>query len=74
MRRRRGNLITTTNCHIDCSNRFVAQIFVNATAGVSVAACLSVLVHLGGTMVSGVVRHVLSLVDASGKELQKKPK
>ena len=72
MRRRRGNLITTTNSHIDCSNRFVAQIFVNATAGVSVAAC--VLVHLGGTMVSGVVRHVLSLVDASGKELQKKPK
>ena len=35
---------------------------------------LSVLVHLGGTMVSGVVRHVLSLVDASGTELQKKPK
>ena len=35
---------------------------------------LPVLVHIAGSMVSGVIQHEVALIDAEGKVLQKKPK
>lgn len=84
LRDRKGNLITTTSSHITSSNRLMADIYVNDTSDVrmrkrfEVQHCvmkgLPVLVYIAGSMVSGVIQHVVALIDAEGKVLQKKPK
>lgn len=81
---RKGNLITTTASHMASSNRLMADIYVNDTSDVrarkrcDVQHCvmkgLPVLVYIAGNMVSGVIQHVVALIDAEGKVLQKKPK
>lgn len=84
MRGSKGNLITTTTSHMMSSNRLMADIYVNDTSDVGVGKrseaqhCvmkgLPVLVYLAGSMVSGVIQHVVAMIDAEGKVLQKKPK
>ncbi|KAK8827701.1 hypothetical protein WA577_007248 [Blastocystis sp. JDR] len=70
----KGNLIVTATSHVESSNRLVADIFVNEASGRCVMKGLPVLVHIAGSMVSGVIQHVVALIDAEGKVLQKKPK
>ena len=81
---RKGNLIVTSSCAFESTNRFIARVFANDQINVEVylrdnrqmplMKGLTAVLYIAGTMVTATIRHLIALVDANGEVVNNKPK
>ena len=81
---RKGNLIVTTSCAFESTNRFIAQVFANDQINVEVfmrnkrklplMKGLTAVMYIAGTMVTATIRHLVAVVDTNGEVITNKPK